>query len=320
MKHKATTGTPAGAVVAATRHDRHEPHTVRPRVGKRIIAGLLLLACSGLFATIPFTLMLVNGAADTSLSDAHSTAVARMRKQAAAQEINRAHQYNQRLYEDGSQVIGEATDPWSGGSSSIAKQDRNYQSQLDTPADGIMATIEYPRLGINLPIRHGTDEQTLDNGAGHLYGTSLPVGGVNTHSVISAHSGLANRLMFDKLTLHQGRVGDVFYIKVLDRTLAYKVSGITVVDPNDFSRFHITPGRDEVTLLTCTPYGVNNKRLLVTGERTTMPHPAPNPEDAPKDRSYLIFIAWIAGIWIAILIVTLTVLGVIRFKERKHTK
>lgn len=313
MRHKAGHATTSTVTRIQTSTDR------RP-VGRRIIAGLVLLACSGLFATIPFALMLGNGAADTSLSSAHSDAVARMQKQATAAELARARQYNQRLYEDGAQVIGEAVDPWSGGTSSIAAQDKTYQSQLDTPADGIMATILYPRLGINLPIRHGTDEATLAAGAGHLYGTSLPVGGVNTHSVISAHTGLADRLMFDKLSLRQGRVGDVFYIKVLDQTLAYKVNDITVVDPNDFSRIHITPGKDQVTLLTCTPYGVNNQRLLVTGQRTTMPHPAPNPEDAPKDRSNLILIAWIAGVWIVVIIVTLTTLGIIRFNKGRKPR
>ena len=125
--------------------------------------------------------------------------------------------------------------------------------------------------------------KVLAAGAGHLYGTSLPVGGTNTHAVISAHTGY-DRLMFDRLSLGQGHVGDRFTIEVLGHTLAYRVTDIRVIDPDDFSLFGIEAGKDEVSLLTCTPYGVNTRRLVVTGERVDIPDPAPAPDDVPLAR------------------------------------
>lgn len=295
-------------------------HKPRRKPGmKRVIAGLILLALSAMCGTTPFLLMLANGQADQTTASRHAQQVEQTDETAVRQELADAQNYNQTLYEDGQQVIGEAVDPWGGGEDSLSSQDENYQQQLDLPDDGIMATIEYPRLGINLPIRHGTGEQTLIEGAGHLYGSSLPVGGRNTHSIISAHTGLADRLMFDKLSLRQGRVGDVFYIHVLGETLAYKVTSIQVIDPDDFTQFAIHTGKDEVSLLTCTPYGVNNKRLLVTSERATMPNPAPLPKDAPQDHTNIILITWITGVWLAVILFTLTYLGIIkRRKGKKH--
>lgn len=295
-------------------------HKLRRKTGmKRVIAGLILLALSALCGTTPFILMLANGHADQTTASRHAQQVKQQKEDTTRQELSDARDYNRMLYEDGQKVIGEAVDPWGGGEDSLSSQDANYQSQLDSPADGIMATVEYPRLGINLPIRHGTGEQTLIEGAGHLYGSSLPVGGKNTHSVISAHTGLADRLMFDKLSLRQGRIGDVFYIHVLGQTLAYEVTDITVIDPDDFTLFEITSGQDKVSLLTCTPYGVNNKRLLVTGIRTSMPEPAPLPEDAPQDHTNVILIMWIVGVWLAVILFTLTYLGIIkRRKGKKH--
>lgn len=295
-------------------------HKLRRKTGmKRVIAGLILLALSALCGTTPFILMLANGHVDQTTASRHAQQVKQQKEDTTRQELSDARDYNQMLYEDGQKVIGEAVDPWGGGEDSLSSQDANYQQQLDSPEDGIMATVEYPRLGINLPIRHGTGEQTLIEGAGHLYGSSLPVGGKNTHSVISAHTGLADRLMFDKLSLRQGRVGDVFYVHVLGETLAYRVTDIKVIDPDDFTQFGIHAGKDEVSLLTCTPYGVNNKRLLVTGVRAKMPKPAPLPKDAPKDHTNIILIAWIAGVWLAVILFTLTYLGIIkRRKGKKH--
>ena len=150
-----------------------------------------------------------------------------------------------------------------------------------------MATIKYPRLGINLPIRHGTSQNVLAAGAGHLYGSSLPVGGKNTHTVISAHTGLADQLMFDKLRGFgsEAKKGDVFYLITAGHMLAYKVTDISVVDPSDFSKLKIVAGKDLSTLLTCTPYGINTHRLLVSGHRVAIPLPAPDPADVRDERA-----------------------------------
>lgn len=127
----------------------------------------------------------------------------------------------------------------------------------------------YPRLHISLPVRHGTDAATLEKSAGHLYGTSLPVGGESTHAVVAAHRGLADRLMFTNLGF--AKKGDLFEIDVQGERLYYKVTDIRVTEPDDVKPLAIEKGQDLVTLYTCTPYGVNTQRLLVTGERTDAP-------------------------------------------------
>lgn len=131
----------------------------------------------------------------------------------------------------------------------------SYDELLNIRGDGIMDYLEIPKLGVELPIFHGTEEETLDCGLGHLLGSSLPVGGTGTHCVIIGHSGLADRRMFsylDKLELM-----DVFYLKVLDETLAYTVIEINTVLPEDASELAVNPQGDDVPLVTCTPYGVN---------------------------------------------------------------
>lgn len=141
----------------------------------------------------------------------------------------------------------------------------DYEHQLNVTGDGIMGYVEIPLIQVNLPIYHGTDSDALDAGIGHLLGTSLPVGGMNTHSVLTAHSGMANQKMFSDLDkLEQG---DVFYLQVLGETLAYQVDQINTVLPHDTTYLGITEGEDFCTLVTCTPFGVNTHRLLVRGTR-----------------------------------------------------
>lgn len=149
-----------------------------------------------------------------------------------------------------------------------------------------------------------------------MYGTSLPVGGENTHTVLSAHTGLADTLMFDKLHSlgGQAQVGDVFYLNTLNQTLAYKVTSIRVVNPDEFNQLKIQPGQDLATLLTCTPYGVNTKRLLVTGTRAHMPDQAPLPQHAPEDHTWLWIWIPIAVVWI--LIITIITVSLTRSKAR----
>lgn len=141
----------------------------------------------------------------------------------------------------------------------------NYEQTLNTDAKGLIGYVDIPKINVYLPIYHGTSEETLSKGAGHLENTSLPIGGKSTHSVISAHSAFPTETFFDYLTDMQE--GDVFYIHVLTQTLKYQVDKISVVLPENTSDLHITRGEDYVTLLTCTPYSVNTHRLLVRGTR-----------------------------------------------------
>ena len=141
-----------------------------------------------------------------------------------------------------------------------------YEAILNLNADSIMGYIEIPRTDTYLPISHGTEAETLEKSVGHVIGSSLPIGGEGTHSVLSGHSGMSDQKMFSDLEeLH---LGDIFYLHVLNETLAYKVTSINTVLPEDTSLLGIEPDKDMVTLVTCTPFGVNTHRLLVRGERT----------------------------------------------------
>ena len=147
----------------------------------------------------------------------------------------------------------------------ILEASRNYEDQLNLTGDGIMGYVEIPLIRVNLPIYHGTAYETLDVGIGHLLGSSLPVGGESTHSVLTAHSGMAGQKMFSDID--QLEEGDVFYLQILGETLAYQVDAIHVVLPHDTTYLGITQGEDQCTLVTCTPFGVNTHRLLVRGSR-----------------------------------------------------
>lgn len=196
-----------------------------------------------------------------------------------ARMVAKARAYNRKLT-DHAQVIGERLEDDGTIDGDFGfKSDKEYQNLLDF-GDGIMASVEIPSIGVDLPVRHGADSYALDNGLGHLHGTSLPVGGKNTHSVITGHTGVADKALFTRL--NELRKGDVFYVRVAAQTLAYKVTRIRKVDPDDLKSLQIERGRDLVTLVTCTPIFLNTYRLLVTGERVSMPDDAPYPEDAPR--------------------------------------
>lgn len=158
-----------------------------------------------------------------------------------------------------------ATDTESYSQEALLAASQNYEKLLDIAGDGIMAYVQIPKINVQLPVYHGTNNDSLDRGIGHLLGSSLPVGGESTHSILTAHSGMASQKMFSDLP--QLKVGDVFYLKVLDETLAYQVDQINTVLPHDTTYLGIEQGEDLCTLVTCTPFGVNTHRLLVRGER-----------------------------------------------------
>ena len=152
-----------------------------------------------------------------------------------------------------------------------------YADQLTV--GGVMAYVDIPQIGVYLPVQHGTEADTLEKSVGHVVGTSLPVGGSSTHAVLSAHSGMASSKLFSDID--QLEKGDVFYIHVLGEVLAYEVDSINTVLPTDTSLLQIETGKDLVTLVTCTPFGVNTHRLLVRGHR--VPYvPEQKAEDAAE--------------------------------------
>ena len=140
-----------------------------------------------------------------------------------------------------------------------------YWQTLDISGTGMMGYLTVPKINQELPVYHGTSEGVLANAVGHFQGTSLPVGGKNTHSVVSAHRGLPTAVLFTHLDRME--IGDTFYFTVLDRTITYEVDQIRIVEPDDLSLIRIEEGRDYCTLLTCTPYGINTQRLLVRGHQ-----------------------------------------------------
>ena len=144
--------------------------------------------------------------------------------------------------------------------------DAEYESILSLDKSGLMCFVEIPKIKVRLPVYHGTSEEVLEKGAGHLKGSSVPAGGESTHAVLSAHTGINASKMFSDLT--EMETGDLFFIRILDETLAYRVCDIEVILPEDTGGLVIKEGKDLVSLITCTPYGVNTHRLVVTGERT----------------------------------------------------
>ena len=146
-------------------------------------------------------------------------------------------------------------------------EDKSYTSALNLAGDGIMGIVEIPKIGVKLPIYHTTSEEVLSKAAGHLEGSSLPVGGKDTHAVISAHRGLPSATLFTDLD--QVKKGDHFLVHVLNKTLCYEVDSIVETEPDDTSALAVQEGKDLISLLTCTPYGVNTQRLIVTGHRVS---------------------------------------------------
>ena len=140
-----------------------------------------------------------------------------------------------------------------------------YWKTLDISGTGMMGYLTVPKISQELPVYHGTGDDVLAIAVGHMEGSSLPVGGKSTHSVVSAHRGLPSAVLFTYLDRME--IGDTFYFTILDRTITYEVDQIRIVEPNDISLVGIEPGNDYCTLLTCTPYGINTQRLLVRGHQ-----------------------------------------------------
>lgn len=183
----------------------------------------------------------------------YSDTMAKLSKQDKQAEIDRAVEYNSGLINNGGRFTPSDSEL------------SEYKSLLNADGTGMMGYITIPKIGINLAIYHTVDESVLQVGVGHLEGSSLPVGGSGTHCVLSSHRGLPSAKLFTELD--RMKKGDVFYLHVYDRVLAYQVDNIAIVEPNDYGLLEIEEGKDLCTLFTCTPYGINTHRLLVRGHR-----------------------------------------------------
>ena len=202
-------------------------------------------------------------------------------------------------------------------------KDTEYWKILNVADDGVMGYLSIPKINIKLAIYHGTGDDELQTGVGHLNGTKLPIGGESTHSVLAAHRGLPSAKLFtdlDKLKL-----GDMFFITVCNQKLAYEVDNIAVVEPTDIDLIRIDTQQDYVTLLTCTPYGVNTHRLLVRGHRVEMAEEAiaeveekAKPEGSTWIEKYEQGILIGIAIFLGLLLIALLVYFIKRRKDKKE--
>lgn len=295
-------------------HDEPDPFRVlvfqkEPRRGRAAlwlkIFAILMLVTGLCIIAVPFVLQFAYSHKQEALVSRSDSDVAGWPYPKAKEALKAAEEYNRHLASSGQPVLGEITDPFSGGTTrgqTASERDTVYQSRLNQ-GGGIMGSVLIPKISVNLPIYHGTSQKVLASGAGHLYGSSLPVGGPSTHAVVTGHRGLVGAPMFTRLD--EVEKGDTFYIKSMGKTMGYKVDHIIVIEPNDTSRLRIEAGQDRVTLMTCTPYGINTHRLLVSGHREPMPDPIPFPQDAKKD-GRLILIMTVLCAALALLLVRLT--------------
>lgn len=185
-------------------------------------------------------------------------AVDRSLEEKMEEALESAREYNDMLYQSGEDAVVDQMDTTLLG-------EESYRRQLDVAGNGIMGSLEIPRINVKLPIYHGTDNEVLSSGIGHLQGTSLPVGGESTHSVLTGHRGLPSSKLL--VRLDEIEEGDLFFLRIGESTLAYKVMEIKIVEPEDTSCLKIQPDKDLVSIVTCTPYGINTHRLVVTGKR-----------------------------------------------------
>ena len=223
---------------------------------KDIILFLVLVVAFAvlLYPTVSSYVNEKNGSKVVSNYDAESVRLSNAEKEKMLED---ARAYNKEMLSN-----IDLIDPFSQGETNI---DERYENLLNMDGSGMMGYIRIPKIKVEIPIYHGTSESVLQAGVGHFWGTSLPVGGESTHTVLTGHRGLPTKTLFtnmDKLV-----EGDVFYIKVLDETLAYKVDQILTVLPEETEALSIVPGKDYATLVTCTPYAINTHRLLVRGHR-----------------------------------------------------
>lgn len=224
-------------------------------MAKRILSILLLVA-GMLVLGYPFISNYLSAKNSSYATDAYDKTVQGMSEESLAEFWREAEEYNENL--TGSPVH----DPFIPGSGIVMPE--NYYHVLNV--DGVLGSLEIPKINVKLPIFHGTSDEVLQKSVGHLEGSTLPIGGKNRHSVITGHTGLVNAKIFTDLV--ELTKGDVFYIKILDQTLAYQVDQIKVIEPEETELLKVVEDQDYVTLLTCTPYGVNSHRLLVRGVRT----------------------------------------------------
>ena len=211
-----------------------------------------------MLCAFPLLSSIYTGVEQNNMLSTYKSEVTATDTQAIEEQVELAHKYNEALFQISNSSVGDM--------STDILSDESYNSILDITGKGIIGTIEIPKIDVNLPIYHGTDDDVLSNGIGHIQTSSFPVGGINTRTVVSGHRGLPNAKLFTRLD--ELVKNDLFYFKVGGKTLAYKIYKIEVVKKDEAPDvIGIEEGKDLATMITCTPYGINTHRLIITGKR-----------------------------------------------------
>lgn len=224
---------------------------------KRIFTKFLYIV-GVLLCAFPLLSSIYTGVEQNNMLSTYKSEVTATDTQTIEEQVELAHKYNEALFQISNSSVGDM--------STDILSDESYNSILDITGKGIIGTIEIPKIDVNLPIYHGTDDDVLSNGIGHIQTSSFPVGGINTRTVVSGHRGLPNAKLFTRLD--ELVKNDLFYFKVGGETLAYKIYKIEVVKKDEAPDvIGIEEGKDLATMITCTPYGINTHRLIITGKR-----------------------------------------------------
>ncbi len=312
MKVGGPSGSPAFAVSGTKKR-------LRRRRRLRLAAASLILLAGLALISYPFVSDWLNQRAQDAVSNTQQQTVAALKPADLSAEKAKAEAYNAHLRDGSSRVV----DPFDQDDASPGNDE--YESVLNVAGDGVMAELIIPSISVDLPIYHYTTEEPLSHGVGHVVNTSVPIGGDSTHSVLAGHTGLPTARLFDRLD--ELKKGDWFIIRVLGEDHAYKVYSTEVVLPSEVDSLTTEEGRDLVTLVTCTPYGVNTHRLLVHAERTTVPagwnaseRPSVRSVTPPAELPRHLWVYAIAGALAAIgILVIACLVGWIR-KRRKRTR
>lgn len=225
---------------------------------KKRISTRFLYVVGVLLCAFPLLSSIYTGVEQNNMLSTYKSEVTATDTQTIEEQVELAHEYNEALFQISNSSVGDM--------STDILSDESYNSILDITGKGIIGTIEIPKIDVNLPIYHGTDDDVLLNGIGHIQTSSFPVGGINTRTVVSGHRGLPNAKLFTRLD--ELVKNDLFYFKVGGETLAYKIYKIEVVKKDEAPDvIGIEEGKDLATMITCTPYGINTHRLIITGKR-----------------------------------------------------
>lgn len=275
------------------------------KVTNMVAVIAILIGCSVLlYPTISNYLARRNSSYSIS---GYEKALESMSREKQQEELQKVREYNVSLNEGS--LRG---DPFSG---TADEEDREYEELLNPDHNGMMGYIRIPKIGVELPIYHGTEEKVLQKGIGHWKGSSLPVGGAGTHAVLTGHRGLPATDLFSDLD--QMEEGDVFYLSVMGEHLAYKVDQIRTVLPDETESLQIEAGKDYVTLVTCTPYAVNTHRLLVRGQRVPYEEAVQTASDKTERK---IWIPTEIKAVLCVLGIFLLIYGVYRFYKKRSKR